>query len=307
MQDFKYLPRSTKSMFKGCMTAMITPFDQKEQVDYDGLEEITKFQIKNGISGLVPLGTTGESPTITEEERKQIIKFVIDEAGKTPVIPGTGNNSTEKTIKQSKEAEKLGADAVLIVSPYYNKPSQEGLFKHFKAVDDAINIPIIIYNIQSRTGVNIETPTLARMAKLKNIAGVKEASGSMAQMMDVINQLPEDFTVLSGDDNMTLPLIAVGGRGVISVVSNLFPKLVSDMTNYALKGENEKARKLNYKLLPIFKAAFIETNPAPIKTAMRWAGMPAGHCRLPLCNMLPENEEKLKNVLKKYQEIKLTA
>ena len=294
-------------MFKGCLTAMVTPFDQKGNVDYDGLEENIKFQIKNGISGLVPLGTTGESPTITIEERKEIIEAVVNSAGKIPVVPGTGSNSTEKTIKYSKEAEKLGADAVLIVSPYYNKPSQEGLFKHFKAVDDAINIPIIIYNIQSRTGVNIETPTLARMAKLKNIAGVKEASGSMAQMMDVINQLPEDFTVLSGDDNMTLPLIAVGGRGVISVVSNLFPKLVSDMTNYALKGENEKARKLNYKLLPIFKAAFIETNPAPIKTAMRWAGMPAGHCRLPLCNMLPENEEKLKNVLKKYQEIKLTA
>ena len=294
-------------MFKGCLTAMVTPFDQKGNVDYDGLEENIKFQIKNGISGLVPLGTTGESPTITIEERKEIIEAVVNSAGKIPVVPGTGSNSTEKTIKYRKEAEKLGADAVLIVSPYYNKPSQEGLFKHFKAVDDAINIPIIIYNIQSRTGVNIETPTLARMAKLKNIAGVKEASGSMAQMMDVINQLPEDFTVLSGDDNMTLPLIAVGGRGVISVVSNLFPKLVSDMTNYALKGENEKARKLNYKLLPIFKAAFIETNPAPIKTAMRWAGMPAGHCRLPLCNMLPENEEKLKNVLKKYQEIKLTA
>ena len=294
-------------MFKGCLTAMVTPFDQKGNVDYDGLEENIKFQIKNGISGLVPLGTTGESPTITIEERKEIIEAVVNSAGKIPVVPGTGSNSTEKTIKYSKEAEKLGADAVLIVSPYYNKPSQEGLFKHFKAVDDAINIPIIIYNIQSRTGVNIETPTLARMAKLKNIAAVKEASGNISQMMDVINQMPEDFAVLSGDDNMTLPLIAVGGRGVISVVSNLFPKLVSDMTNYALKGENEKARKLNYKLLPIFKAAFIETNPAPIKTAMRWAGMPAGHCRLPLCNMLPENEEKLKNVLKKYQEIKLTA
>jgi len=294
-------------MFKGCMTAMVTPFDQKGNVNYDGLEENTKYQIKNGISGLVPLGTTGESPTITTEERKEIIEAVINAAGKIPVIPGTGTNSTEKTIKYSKEAEKLGADAVLIVSPYYNKPSQEGLFRHFKAVNDAIDIPVIVYNIQSRTGVNIETSTLARMTKLKNIAAVKEASGSIAQMMDVINQMPEDFTVLSGDDNMTLPLIAAGGKGVISVVSNLLPRMVSDMVAAALKGDNEKARKINYKLLPIFKAAFIETNPVPIKTAMRWAGMPSGHCRLPLCDMLPENEEKLKNVLKKYQEIKITA
>ena len=289
------------------MTAMVTPFDQKGNVNYDGLEENTKYQIKNGISGLVPLGTTGESPTITTEERKEIIEAVINAAGKIPVIPGTGTNSTEKTIKYSKEAEKLGADAVLIVSPYYNKPSQEGLFRHFKAVNDAIDIPVIVYNIQSRTGVNIETSTLARMTKLKNIAAVKEASGSIAQMMDVINQMPEDFAVLSGDDNMTLPLIAAGGRGVISVVSNLLPRMVSDMVAAALKGDNEKARKINYKLLPIFKAAFIETNPVPIKTAMRWAGMPSGHCRLPLCDMLPENEEKLKNVLKKYQEIKITA
>jgi len=289
------------------MTAMVTPFDQKGNVNYDGLEENTKYQIKNGISGLVPLGTTGESPTITTEERKEIIEAVINAAGKIPVIPGTGTNSTEKTIKYSKEAEKLGADAVLIVSPYYNKPSQEGLFRHFKAVNDAIDIPVIVYNIQSRTGVNIETSTLARMTKLKNIAAVKEASGSIAQMMDVINQMPEDFTVLSGDDNMTLPLIAAGGKGVISVVSNLLPRMVSDMVAAALKGDNEKARKINYKLLPIFKAAFIETNPVPIKTAMRWAGMPSGHCRLPLCDMLPENEEKLKNVLKKYQEIKITA
>ncbi len=290
-------------MFKGCITAMVTPFDEKGGVDYEGLRQNARFQIENGISGLVPLGTTGESPTISEDERKRVIEAVISEAGKkVHVIPGTGTNSTEKTIKYSKQAEELGADAVLIVSPYYNKPTQEGLYQHFKAVNDAIGIPIIVYNIQGRTGVNIETPTLARIAQLDNVAAVKEASGSISQMMDVIDQIPK-LTALSGDDNMTLPLMAAGGKGVISVVSNLLPRMVSDMVGFALNGDFESARKLHYMLMPIFKGAFIETNPVPIKTAMRLAGMPAGRCRLPLCDMLPQNEEKLKAVLKKYEEL----
>ena len=292
--------------FEGCLTAMVTPFDENLEVDYDGLRQNVRFQIENDISGLVPLGTTGESPTIHEDEREQIISAVIDEAnGKVPIIIGTGTNSTEKTIQHTRQAKDLGADAALIVSPYYNKPTQEGLYWHFKAVNDAVDMPIIVYNIQGRTGVNIETPTLLRISELENVAGVKEASGSISQMMDVISQLPKDFIVLSGDDNMTLPLIALGGRGVISVVSNLFPRMVSDMVGFALNRELDKARDLHYILMPIFKGAFIETNPIPIKAAMTLAGMPAGKCRLPLCDMSQQNLGKLKDVLNKYQEIKV--
>ncbi len=294
--------------FEGCMTAMITPFDENLQVDYEGLRQNVRFQIENGISGLVPLGTTGESPTITDEERDRIISTVIEESnGKIPVIVGTGTNSTDKTIKHTKHAKDLGADAVLIVSPYYNKPTQEGLYKHFKAINDSVDISIIVYNIQGRTGVNIETPTLLRISELENIVAVKEASGSISQMMDVIHQLPKDFIVLSGDDNMTLPLIAAGGMGVISVVSNLLPRMVSDMVGFALDRDLDKARDLHYRLMPIFKGAFVETNPIPIKAAMSLAGMPAGKCRLPLCDMSQQNLEKLKDVLKKYQEIKSVA
>ncbi|MBI2076279.1 MAG: 4-hydroxy-tetrahydrodipicolinate synthase [Candidatus Aenigmarchaeota archaeon] len=290
----------------GCITALVTPFDKNLQIDYAGLRENVRFQIKNGVSGLVPLGTTGESPTVTDDERDKIISAVVEETNdKVPVIVGTGTNSTEKTIKYTKHAKELGADAVLIVSPYYNKPTQEGLYRHFKAVSDSVDIPIIVYNIQGRTGVNIETPTLLRMSELENIVAVKEASGSIAQMMDVIDQLA-GFTVLSGDDNMTLPLIAAGGKGIISVVSNLLPRLVSDMVAAALKGDFANARALHYRLMPIFKGAFIETNPIPIKTAMQLAGMAAGPCRLPLCEMLPQNLEKLKGVLKKYEELKIS-
>ncbi|MBI2971880.1 MAG: 4-hydroxy-tetrahydrodipicolinate synthase [Candidatus Aenigmarchaeota archaeon] len=289
---------------EGCITALVTPFDTALGVDYAGLRENVRFQIANGVSGLVPLGTTGESPTITDDEREKIVSAVVDEAnGKAAVIVGAGTNSTEKTIKYARQAKDLGADAVLIVSPYYNKPTQEGLYRHFKAVNDAVAMPVIVYNIQGRTGVNIETPTLLRMSGLTNVRAVKEASGSISQMMDVIAQLPKDFIVLSGDDNMTLPLIAAGGRGVISVVSNLFPRMVSDMVSHALKGDFESARKLHYKLMPIFKTAFIETNPMPIKAAMNFAGMPAGGCRLPLCELQPQNAEKLKAVLRQYQEL----
>ena len=294
-------------MFKGCITAMITPFNEKDEVDYKGLAQNVRFQVSNGVSGLIPLGTTGESPTISEEERKRIIETVVSEARKVPVIVGTGTNSTEKTVKHSKQAEDLGASAVIIVSPYYNKPTQEGLYKHFKAINDAISIPIVVYNIQGRTSVNIETPTLRRIAELENVVGVKEASGSIAQMMDVIEQLPEDFVVLSGDDNMTLPLMAVGGKGVVSVVSNLLPDMVSQMVQLALDGDMEEARKLHYKLMPIFKGAFNETNPITIKTAMRMSDMPAGKCRSPLCDMSPQNEEKLKAILKNYQQLKIVA
>ncbi len=291
--------------FQGCITAMITPMLEDGSVDYEGLAKNTEFQIEKGISGLVPLGTTGESPTINEEEREKIIRTVIETAnGRVPVIVGTGTNSTEKTIKYTKQAKKLGADAALIVSPYYNKPTQEGLYQHFIAAATAGELPIIVYNILGRTGVNIETATLKRMAEHKNIVAVKEASGNISQMMDVLNELPEEFTVLSGDDNMTLPLMCLGGKGVISVVSNLLPEKLSEMTSYALEGDFESARQIHFELLPIFKTAFIETNPIPIKTAMGMAGMPAGPVRLPLWKMTPQNEERLRNVVEKYVELR---
>src|SRR3989338_2337331 len=275
--------------FEGAITAMITPFTPNGEIDYEGLRRNVRFQIEEGINGLLPLGTTGETPTLSAEEKEKVAKAVIEEAGgKVPVLVGTGSYSTKTTIEHTKKAKALGADAALIVSPYYNKPTQEGLYLHFKTVAESVDIPIIIYNIQSRTGVNIETGTLLRLSSIKNIISVKEASGNMNQMMDVINQLPKDFVVLSGDDSLTLPLMSLGGRGVISVVSNLLPKKVSRMVELYLEGKTEEAKKLHYELLPIFRAAFIETNPMPIKAAMSICGMPAGKCRLPLCDLQPQ-------------------
>ncbi len=285
---------------EGAITAMVTPFTESGELDVEGLSRNANFQIENSISGLVPLGTTGESPTISDDERETVIKTVVTAAaGRVPVIVGTGTNSTAHSIELSRQAEELGADAVLVVSPYYNKPTQEGLYRHFKAIAESIKIPVVVYNIQGRTAVNIETATLARMAQVPNIISVKEASGNLAQMMDVLEQLPKNFSVVSGDDNLTLPLMALGGRGVISVVSNLIPRKVSDMCAAGLKGDFAAARRLHFEMLPIFKAAFLETNPIPIKAAMNMAGMPAGPVRLPLCEMQPANLEKLKAVVQK--------
>jgi 4-hydroxy-tetrahydrodipicolinate synthase len=292
----------------GCITAMVTPFDRKLQVDYRGLEANVGFQVANGVSGLATLGTTGEAPTITDSERTRIIETVVGKtAGRVPVIVGVGTNSTEKTIRYSKEAEELGGDAILVVGPYYNKPSQEGIYRHFEAISNAVDLPIIVYNIASRTAMNIETPTLARIARLGTVIGVKEASGNLNQVMDVISQLPNDFIVISGDDNLTLPVVAMGGKGVISVVSNLFPKMVSEMVRCAISGDSKGAKELHYKLMPIFKGAFLEANPVPIKTAMCMAGMPAGGVRLPLCEMLPQNLDKLNGILSNYLELEVNT
>ncbi len=284
---------------EGAITAMVTPFSQDGSLDVEGLKRNVRFQVENGISGLVPLGTTGESPTVSDGERETVVKAVVAAAGgKAPVIVGTGTNSTAHSIELSRQAEELGADAVLVVSPYYNKPTQEGLFRHFRAVAESVRIPVVVYNIQGRTGVNIETVTLRRMAEVPNIIAVKEASGNLAQMMDVLDQLPKSFSVVSGDDNLTLPLMSLGGRGVISVVSNLIPRKVSDMCAAASKGDFASARRIHFELLPFFKAAFIETNPIPIKAAMGMAGLPAGPVRLPLCELQPASLEKLKAVVK---------
>ncbi|MDT7887012.1 MAG: 4-hydroxy-tetrahydrodipicolinate synthase [Thermoproteota archaeon] len=288
--------------FVGVITALVTPFKEDYSLDLEALRENVRFQIENGVHGLVPLGTTGESPTIKEEERKLIIKTVVDEVnGKIPVIVGTGTYSTEEAVRLSKEAQDLGADGLLVVAPYYNKPTQEGLYLHFKAISEAVDLPIIVYNIPGRTGVNVEVQTLVRLSQFDNIVAVKEASGNLAQVMDIIEALGDRITVLSGDDNLTLPIMALGGKGVISVISNLLPKPMVEFVEAALKGDFKKAKELHYHLLPLFKAAFIETNPIPIKTMMNLVGMKAGPCRLPLCNMQPHNLEKVKKILSRYE------
>lgn len=282
---------------QGALTAMITPFKDGE-VDIEGFRKNIRYQIEKGISGLVVLGTTGETPTLDEKEKEELIKVSVEESkGEVPVIIGTGTNSTEKTVSESKKAEELGADALLVVTPYYNKPTDEGIFQHFKAVDDAVSIPIIVYNIAGRTGKNIETPVLKRIAGLKNVIAVKEASGNINQMMDVLEHIPE-LTVLSGDDGLTFPLMALGGKGIISVASNLLPKEMAELCSLALKGDMEGARKMHFRLLPFFKAEFIETSPIPIKAAMNLKGLPAGGYRLPMCEMKQDNLEKLKKVMK---------
>src|SRR3989338_3660243 len=280
----------------GVITAMVTPF-KNGKVDFNALRKNVKFQIENGVVGLLPLGTTGETPTLHDDEQEEIIKAVVNEAkGKVSVMVGTGTNSTEKTIKYTQKAEESGADAALVVTPYYNKPTNEGLYLHFKAVAGSVKIPIIVYNIAGRTGKNIETPLLKRIAEIPNIIGVKEASGDINQMMDVINTI-HDFMVYSGDDSMTLPLMSLGGIGIISVVSNLVPKQVVEMVDAGLKGDFTKARRIHFELLPIFKGAFIETNPVPIKAAMAMKGMIEEEYRLPMCRMMEENKAKLRNIL----------
>ncbi|HPE29402.1 MAG TPA: 4-hydroxy-tetrahydrodipicolinate synthase [Candidatus Mcinerneyibacteriales bacterium] len=287
--------------YRGVYTALITPFIGDE-VDYEGLRRNVRFQIENRIDGLVVLGTTAETPALTEREKEQIIGTVCEEAaGRIPIIVGTGSNSTRETIEQTRRAKTMGADAALIVAPYYNKPSQEGLFRHYEAVALSVECPVIIYNIPGRTGVNIETDTLERIAGLPHVAGVKEASGNMSQVSDVIHRISnshDHFSVLSGDDSMALPLTALGGDGVISVISNLVPGLVGSMIRNALNGNLEKARQENSRLFPLARAAFIETNPVPVKKAMELCGLPAGPVRLPLWTMSEQHEKDLERVLR---------
>ena len=287
-------------MFKGAITAIVTPFRQNGDLDKESLVKLVEFQIKNKIEGLVPCGTTGESPTLDYGEHQKVIEIAIDAAnGKVPIIAGTGSNSAREAIEMTRHAADAGADASLQVCPYYNKPTQEGLYRHFSAIANAADIPIIIYNIQGRTAVNMETSTLARLAKEhSSIIGVKEASGNISQMMDVLNELPKNFDVLSGDDNMTLPLMALGGKGVISVASNIVPKEIHDLTQHALNGNFEKARSIHNRLLPLFKGIFIETNPIPIKAALAMKGMIKETYRLPMCEMKHDNREKLRMILK---------
>ncbi len=292
---------------RGAFTAMITPMKEDGSIDYDGYRKLLRFQMEEGIDGLVPLGTTGETPTLDEDEEQRIIDVVMEEVRafekergvKVPVVLGAGSNNTCDAVRYTERAKKAGADAALVVTPYYNKPSSEGIFRHFEAVS-RIGIPILVYNIAGRTGKNIDTPTLSRIADLPNIAGVKEASGSISQMTDVIDTIKSkhpDFAVLSGDDAMTLPLIACGGDGVVSVVSNAAPAPVTEMVKAALSGDYEAARKIHYRLLPFFKAAFIDGNPTSIKYAMRVKGLPSGSVRLPLVDVHDEAKKIIEEAL----------
>lgn len=290
--------------FKGLYSVLVTPFDEHLELDEKGLQENIQFQIRERVQGIVVLGTTGEAPTLSSEEQDRIVLIAKEEtSGKVPLVVGTGSYSTSDTIKKTLKAKKLGADAVLIVTPYYNKPTQEGLYLHFKAIAEACDIPIIIYNIQGRTGQNLQTATLKRLAEIPSIVGVKEASGSVPQMMEVIATMREfrpGFKVLSGDDALTFPLMALGGHGVLSVVSNIIPRTLSEFVENLLQGNFSKAREMHYHLMPLFSAAFIETNPIPIKAAMRHLGYPAGGCRLPLCDLQPSSLDHLQRAMEKY-------
>lgn len=288
-------------MFKGSIVAIVTPFKDK-RIDEKKLKDLIEFQIKNGTSGIVPCGTTGESATLSFQEHDRVIEITIEQARKRiPVIAGTGSNSTQEAIMLTRHAAGAGANASLQVSPYYNRPTQRGLYAHFKAVADSVNIPIILYNIASRTGVNIEPETIAKLAHdCKNIAGVKEASGNLEQMSRIKQLCPKEFDLISGDDSLTLPVLSIGGKGVISVIANIAPKDVAAMVTEFEKGNIEKARAIHYKLLPLIKAMFIETNPIPVKTAMGLLGMCEPDLRLPMCVISPENLEKIKKALKEY-------
>ena len=287
-------------MFQGVYTAIVTPFKEDESVDYDALAKLIDFNINNGVSGIVPCGTTGESPTLDNEEHAKVIEFTIKHVNKkVPVIAGTGSNCTREAISMTKHAEELGADAALVVNPYYNKPTQEGLYRHFKAVADSVNIPIVLYNIKGRTGVNVETATLMRLAKdCKNLTAVKEASGDLEQMKDVIAKKSDNFSVLSGDDGVTLDLIKAGGNGVISVAANVIPDRMAKMVKTALDGNIEESEKLDAELQPFFDVEFIETNPIPIKYMLSLKGMCKEIYRLPMCELRPESKEEVKVVMK---------
>jgi 4-hydroxy-tetrahydrodipicolinate synthase len=297
--------KMTEKKFRGVYTAIVTPFTQSGEVDYPSFKKLVKMQIKAGVQGIVPIGTTGESPTLTEKEIKKIVKTCVKMCkGKCQVIVGTGTNSTEKTIHKSQEAESLGADAILVVNPYYNKPTQEGLYRHFKAVANSVKIPLMLYNIKGRTAVNVETSTLMRIINdCPNVLAVKEASGDLNQMKEVIAKKPAQFCVLSGDDAITLDLIKAGGDGIVSVVSNLIPKQLVDMVSGALAGEMSKAEELNKNMSSIFSGAFIETNPIPIKAALAMKGLIQETYRLPLCEMGPENRDKWKAILQQSKII----
>lgn len=290
-------------MFKGSIVAIVTPFTNGA-VDQEKLRELVEFQITNGTDAIVPCGTTGESSTLDYDEHMDVVKIVIEQVNKrVPVIAGTGSNSTAEAIELSRKAKDAGADGVLLVTPYYNKPTQEGLVRHYTAIADAVAIPQILYNVPGRTGVNMLPDTVARLAPHKNIVAIKEATGSLQQASEILALCGDQIDVLSGDDFITFPMMACGAKGVISVLANIMPKAVADLTDAFFAGDLETARRLHLNTLKISNAMFIESNPIPVKTALGLMGKCSDEVRLPLCPMSEGNKAKLAAIMKEYQLI----
>ncbi|OGV96768.1 MAG: 4-hydroxy-tetrahydrodipicolinate synthase [Nitrospinae bacterium RIFCSPLOWO2_02_FULL_39_110] len=287
-------------MFKGSFVAIVTPF-KDGKIDERAYADLIEFQIEEGTNGIVPCGTTGESATLSHKEHERVVELTVEIANKrVPVIAGTGSNSTSEAIMLTRHAKDAGADASLLITPYYNKPTQEGLYRHFKTIAESVDMPQFLYNVPGRTGVNMLPETVERLSKLKNIIGIKEATGDLKQVSDVIGCCGDNFIILSGDDFTTFPLLAVGGHGVISVTANIAPHDVAIMCKEFFKGNIEKAKEMHYKLQSLNEAMFYETNPIPVKTALSLMGKVSGEMRLPLCPLSEKNLERLKGVMKGY-------
>ena len=287
---------------EGVFTALVTPMADDGSLDEKALRRLVDFQVEGGVQGLVPVGTTGESPTLDGEECARVIRIVVEQArGRVPVIAGAGSNCTREALEYAREAKEAGAQATLQVAPYYNKPTSDGFLRHFRAIADGVDLPMVVYNIAGRTGKNIDNPTMLELAKHPRIVAVKEASGDIGQVMDLVAKKPAAFSVLSGDDNLVLPIMALGGTGVISVASNIVPDRMAKFVAALLKGDWAGARKMHYELLPLFKAIFIETNPIPIKAAMAMKGMIGENYRLPMCPMAQKNRDALAAALKELR------
>jgi 4-hydroxy-tetrahydrodipicolinate synthase len=285
-------------MFTGCGTALVTPFRRDLSLDEATLRALIRRQIEAGINFLVPCGTTGESPTLTRAEHLRVVGIALEEArGKVPVLAGAGGYNTAEVIELARELERMGASGILSVTPYYNKPTQEGLYQHYKAIASAVRLPIVVYSVQGRTGVNIEPATMARLAAIENIVGVKEASGNIGQVATILNQVPTTFTVLSGDDAVTIPVMALGGRGIVSVVSNQIPGGMTQLAQACLRGDFETARRIQARYLPLMNVNFVESNPIPVKAAMGLMGLLEPVYRLPMTPPSPANLARIAKVL----------
>lgn len=285
-------------MFTGCGTALVTPFRADQSLDEETLRRLVRRQIEAGINFLVPCGTTGESPTLTRAEHLRVVEICLEEAdGHIPVLAGAGGYNTREVVELARELEEMGADGILSVTPYYNKPTPEGIYQHYKVIAAVVGLPIIVYSIQGRTGINVEPATLARLAQIENIAGVKEASGNIAQMANIVDVVPSNFSVLSGDDPITIALMALGGRGVVSVVSNQIPAEMTQLAQACLKGDFETARQIQKRFLPLMNVNFVESNPIPVKEGMAMMGLLEPVYRLPMCRASEPNRARIANVL----------